>query len=108
MVYYLAHIGALYGRWPFAVCTNPDHLRIEAYRWETPFFLFRTPRSGGRAGDRLSAHSVFSHLLVHILHIAFFTFGWSTGPGRHPLVFVVKFQVECTNNMSGDPLGPEL
>ena len=52
-------------------------------------------------------HIVLSQLFGPISSTPFFVYFYceSTGPGRHPHVFVVKFTVECTKNHVLGPPG---
>ena len=63
------------------------------------------PRKNPVLNVRSSSCSKTGPLWFLILVFLFCCFFWYTGLGRHPLVFVVKFYVECNQNHVWGPLG---
>ena len=83
--------------------TKPNTLSIEPDKWETPFVFLPggLPPLGllARADGRVRHQFLDAYFDLLTIVKGF------TRPGRHPLVFVMKFHVECNQNHVWGPLG---
>ena len=87
--------------WPLSPPFAPQVILL------TAIFKLR-PRvfPGGCRPARAEALHCLWHLYVVFVFFDFLILVWvSTGPGRHALVFVLKFHVECNQNHVWGPLG---
>ena len=80
----------------FSACPNPDTLGIEPDKWET--LLFFLPEGLPPPGPSARADGRAGHPCPDACFDFLDFFGGYTGPGRQYFVFVMKCNVECTQN----------